>query len=70
MFDIVGAFKSITTDEYIVGVKQHGWLRFDRRLWQRNYYEHIVRDEADLTRIRDYIRYNPAHWDTDELNST
>jgi hypothetical protein len=37
-------------------------------LWQRNYYEHIVRDEDDLYRIREYIRDNPAKWNEDPLN--
>ena len=32
-------------------------------VWHRNYYEHIVRDAADLARIRAYIRDNPANWD-------
>ena len=34
--------------------------------WQRNYYEHIIRDDNDLTRIREYIVNNPAAWDEDE----
>lgn len=34
-------------------------------IWQRNYYEHIVRDERDLERIRDYIAANPARWEED-----
>lgn len=66
--DIVGAFKSITTHEYILGVDNKKWPRFYKRLWQRNYYEHIIRDEADLERIRDYIQSNPADWDEDEEN--
>jgi putative transposase len=37
-------------------------------VWQRNYYEHIVRNEAELERIRDYIRANPAKWDEDTEN--
>ncbi len=37
-------------------------------LWQRNYYEHIVRDEDDLHRIRQYIRDNPLKWDEDPDN--
>ena len=37
-------------------------------VWQRNYYEHIVRDEDDLNRIRQYIRENPAHWASDREN--
>jgi len=52
--DIIGAFKSIATHEYIKGVNQHGWTSFPGKLWQRNYYEHIVRNEKELTRIREY----------------
>lgn len=37
-------------------------------VWQRNYYEHVIRDENDLNRIREYIEYNPARWDEDEEN--
>ena len=66
--DIVGAFKSITTHEYILGVDNQHWPQFYKRLWQRNYYEHVVRDEKDLNRIRDYIQSNPANWDEDEEN--
>jgi putative transposase len=35
--------------------------------WQRNYYEHIIRDEADLDRIRGYIKSNPERWKQDSL---
>jgi len=35
-------------------------------VWQRNYHEHVIRDERDLTAIRDYIAANPACWDKDE----
>jgi putative transposase len=35
-------------------------------VWQRNYYEHIVRDDDALNRIRQYIRHNPAEWQTDD----
>jgi len=37
--DVVGAFKSLFTVEYIQGVKENRWPAFDRRVWQRNYYE-------------------------------
>jgi putative transposase len=37
-------------------------------VWQRNCYEHIVRDEADLERIRQYIADNPHHWTADEYH--
>lgn len=66
--DIIGAFKLVTTNEYIKGVDNNNWPRFYQRLWQRNYYENVIRDEADLDRIRDYIQSNPANWDEDEAN--
>ena len=34
-------------------------------VWQRNYYEHIIRDNESLTRIRQYIVENPARWAVD-----
>jgi hypothetical protein len=34
-------------------------------IWQRNYYEHVIRDERDLDRIRDYVAANPARWEED-----
>jgi len=37
-------------------------------LWQRNYYEHIIRDEESLDRIRQYIADNPARWTFDREN--
>lgn len=61
--DAVHRLKSLTTTRYIAGVADHGWPRFDGRLWQRNYYEIIVRDAAALAKIRAYIRDNPAHAD-------
>jgi len=63
--DIVGAFKSLTTCAYVEGIKQRGWLPFHAGLWQRNYYEHVVRNEDELAHIRDYIRGNPLNWALD-----
>ncbi len=37
-------------------------------IWQRNYYEHIIRNDDALNRIRQYIADNPANWETDENN--
>ena len=37
-------------------------------IWQRNYYEHIIRNENDLTAIREYITNNPLQWDLDTNN--
>jgi REP element-mobilizing transposase RayT len=66
--DMVGAFQSIVTVEYIRGVKQHGWQPFNGKLWQRNYLEHIIRDELSYQRISEYIINNPKNWDNDKLN--
>jgi len=38
------------------------------RLWQRNYWEHIIRNETELNRIREYIINNPARWEDDRYN--
>lgn len=65
--DMMDAFKSITTVEYIHGVKQSGWEPFNRKLWQRNYHEHIIRDEQSYQRISDYIINNPANWKDDKF---
>lgn len=58
-------FKTMTTHRYINGIHNFGWRRFNRRLWQRNYYEHVIRDEEDLDRIRYYIEQNPVNWEKD-----
>lgn len=63
--DIIGAYKSITTVEYIRGVKKHHWKRFDKKLWQRNYWEHIIRNETAFNRISNYIKNNPTKWKDD-----
>ncbi len=38
------------------------------RVWQRNYYDHVIRDEVGLDRIRQYIVDNPARWAEDPEN--
>ena len=65
--DMMDAFKSITTVEYIRGVKQHNWQPFDGKLWQRNYWEHIIRNDDDCNRITQYIINNPKNWGNDTL---
>ena len=53
--DVIGAYKSLTTVEYVRGVKTMEWTPFHGRLWQRNYYEHIVRHEDSLRHLQQYI---------------
>ena len=64
---VVQWFKTMTTNEYIRGVKNLGWERFDGKLWQRNYYEHIIRDEKSYNAISEYIINNPAKWIDDKF---
>ena len=59
--EIIRAYKAISTREIRRTVKA------DFR-WQRNYYEHIVRNEESLNRIREYIVNNPSQWDVDREN--
>ena len=66
--EIIGAFKSMSTKEYINNVKINNWPRFNNRLWQRNFYEHIIRNDAELSRIRQYIVENPLQWEFDKEN--
>jgi REP element-mobilizing transposase RayT len=61
-------FKTMTTNEYIRGVKELGWPRFDGKLWQRNYHEHIIRNADEANRIHLYIESNPIHWAEDQEN--
>jgi len=65
---VVQWFKTMTTNAYIDGVKHHHWQPFHKRLWQRNYYEHIVRNEDDLNRIQHYINDNPLRWQQVQLH--
>jgi hypothetical protein len=37
-------------------------------IWQRNYYEYIIRDETELAQKHDYIKANPSRWADDEEN--
>jgi acetate kinase len=62
---IIRAFKSATS-------KRINELRSTpgESVWQRNYYDHVIRDEADLNRVREYIAANPARWAEDEENPT
>jgi putative transposase len=60
-------FKTMTTNEYIRGVKTQGWKPFNGKLWQCNYYEHIIRDEDSHQRIVYYIRNNPDKWSNDKF---
>ena len=60
---LIGAFKVMSTSRVNAIRRTPGSM-----LWQRNFYEHVVRTEADLARIREYIAMNPARWGDDPEN--
>ena len=68
--NVLGAYKSLTTVEYARRVRADRWQPFFKRLWQRNYYERIIRDQNELDRAREYIVNNPLKWALDRENPT
>jgi hypothetical protein len=58
----------MTTNEYLRQVKQNNWRSFKEKLWQRNYYEHIIRNEKEFNNIHRYIEGNPVFWEHDQEN--
>jgi len=66
--EYVKRLKTITTRIYIENVNNKNWPPFNKRLFQRNYYEHIIRNEIELNKIREYIINNPSMWDRDRNN--
>lgn len=60
---LIGAFKTVSTKEINLLRGTPGAV-----FWQRNYYEHIIRDERALETIRLYIQRNPARWPYDTQN--
>ena len=57
---LIGAFKTVAAKRINVARGAPG-----RRLWQRNFYDRVVRSEEDMNHIRSYIRDNPLRWDLD-----
>ena len=60
---LIGAFKTISTKQINFIRKTSG-----ASFWQRNFYEHVIRDDHALNRIREYITTNPLRWDLDREN--
>jgi REP element-mobilizing transposase RayT len=60
---LIGAFKTVSTKRVNQIHNTPG-----AKLWQRNYSEHIIRNENELNRIREYIAQNPAKWEFDREN--
>ena len=62
--DMMRAFKSKSTVEYIRLVKSGVAQPFEGKQWQRSYYDHIIRNQRDFDEIWNYIDANPARWKT------
>jgi len=63
---IIGAYKSIVSNRCLQLFKSHN--KTMGKLWQRNYYEHIIRDERAYQNISNYIINNPSKWDEDKFH--
>jgi putative transposase len=59
----------MTTKRYVDEVKKSDWSIFPKRSWQRNYWEHVIRNEKALDAFRRYIAENPLRWDIDRYNA-
>ncbi|MBP9763765.1 MAG: transposase [Gammaproteobacteria bacterium] len=66
--NVIKNIKTYTTRCYCTGVDQKNWTPFYKRLWQRGYYEHVIRDAKSLQKIREYIIQNPLCWNLDPDN--
>jgi len=65
--DIVGSYKSLVVNKCLEICKLRN--EFLGKLWQRNYFEHIIRNEKSYQFIADYIINNPAKWESDKFYS-
>ena len=64
---IIRSFKSKSTLEYVKHINDNN-LNISGKIWQRLFYDHIIRNDKSLHKIREYIINNPSTWDTDENN--
>ena len=65
--DVSGAFKSRCVDDNLKRIKKDNLYEIGK-IWQGNYFEHIIRSDRELEEIIQYIRDNPIKWDEDENN--
>ncbi len=65
--EIVGTFKSLCIHDWLTYIKEKKIVAVVK-FWQRNYYEHVIRNEYELNKIREYVQHNPLKWDLDKEN--
>ena len=64
--DVIGAYKSLVFNKCLDIYKFRNEVM--GKLWHRNYWEHIIRNEKSYSRIAEYIRENPLNWSSDKLH--
>lgn len=69
LHDAMRWFKTMTTNEYIKEVKNGNLKPFDKKLWQKSYFDHIIRGEQDYLEIWQYIENNPLKYQLNKNNS-
>jgi len=60
--EYVQRFKTLTTKYYIDGVRNGLYPPFNKKLWEKSFYDHIIRDETDFLNHWQYIDQNPLKW--------
>jgi len=63
--ELIQRFKTITTKLYIDGVKNGSYAPFDKKIWQKSFHDHIIRNETEYLKIWKYIDENPIKWAED-----
>lgn len=63
--DVVRWIKNSSHRQYVEGVRESGWDRYDQRLWQESYHDHIVRNDKELETFRAYFASNVERWEED-----
>ena len=60
--DLIGSFKLRVVRSWQGGVRKRGWPRYDEHLWQKTYYDTLIRSGRHLDATREYILDNPRRW--------
>lgn len=72
--EMVRGFKTFSSRKINAHLSRYGaWTGLkpvptSRFQWQKSFHDHIIRDDMDLARVREYIIHNPAQWEDDENN--
>lgn len=64
--EYIHRLKMITTKSYIDGVKAGKYPSFEKAIWQKSFFDHIIRNKKEYLQVWKYIDENPLKWETDE----